>query len=408
MINFPRAIIIGGLIAALPARAVYAPIPEQEQGKDFTFSLRGGIGHDSNIFGSSVNEQESVIWTFAPRAIYNASVTDQTFLSASYGLTLDRFESRPGDKTLDSHEVALRLAHAFTKVTTIDINNVLTVARNPESLLPGVATAPGTTLNTNQSYTRNQLDGRFVTPVTPKIGATVKARSVYYNYHDGQLGRDLDRIENLFGLSGDYAILPEIKGVGEYRHQDVYYRKLGEDKNKSSDYLMGGVDYDVSRKVSVSSRLGVEWRRRRAERDTTSPYAELSAKYDYTEKSFVTGGYLYTLEETSDPKQFNDTKVHRLFVNGQHSVTPLIVASGSFTFEPSTLQGRRFVAAPTGGVQPGHNVSETTIRAGGALTYLPTKNWNTALSYDYDHVWSEEASRDLRRSRVALSGTYTF
>jgi hypothetical protein len=392
MINFPRAIIIGGLIAALPARAVYAPVPEQEQGKDFTFSLRGGISHDSNIFGSSIHEQESVIWTFAPRAIYNASVTDQTFLSASYGLTLDRFESRPGDKTLDSHDATLRVAHAFTKVTTIDINNVFTVARNPESLLAGQP------LNANQSYTRNQLDGRFVTPVHPKVNATAKARTVYYNYHDDLLGRNLDRIENLFGVSADYAFLPEVKIVGEYRHQQVDYRVLEELKDKSSNYLMAGADYDIARKISVSGRVGAEWRERAAEADTTSPYVEISGKYNYTEKSFLTGGYIYTLEETSDPTVFNDSKVHRLFVNAQHSLTALIVASGSVTYEPSTLQGRR----------GNPDVSEKTFRTGAALSYLPTKNWNVAATYDYDHVWSEQASRDLRRSRVALSGTYTF
>jgi hypothetical protein len=95
---------------------------------------------------------------------------------------------------------------------------------------------------------------------------------------------------------------------------------------------------------------------------------------------------------------FNDSKVHRLFVNAQHSLSALIVASGSVTYEPSTLQGRRGYA----------DVSEKTFRTGAALSYLPTKNWNVAATYDYDHVWSEQASRDLRRSRVALSGTYAF
>ena len=392
MINPSRALIIGGLIAALPVRAVYAPIPEQEQGKDLTFSVKGGVAYDSNIFGSATNERDSVIWTVAPRAVYNASLTAQTFFSASYGLTLDRFDDRPGDKLLDSHDASVRLAHAFSKATMIDLNNLFTVSRNPESLLPGQ------TLNTNQSFTRNQLDGRFVTPITPKIGATVKARSIYYDYHDAQLGRSLDRIENLFGVSGDYAILPEVKGVAEYRHQDVFYRRLGELKNKKSDYLMAGVDYDVARKMSLSGRLGAEWRNRRAERDTTAPYAEISAQYNYTEKSFLTGGYAYTLEETSDPETYTDTKLHRFFANVQHSVTALIVASGSLTYEPGTLQGRR----------GNPNISEKGFRGGAALSYLPTKNWTLSASYDYDRVRSDDSSRNLRRQRVALSAVFTY
>ncbi|MGH7947201.1 MAG: hypothetical protein ACREH8_01165, partial [Opitutaceae bacterium] len=164
------------------------------------------------------------------------------------------------------------------------------------------------------------------------------------------------------------------------------------------DYLMGGVDYDVARKMSLSGRLGAEWRKRRGERDTTAPYAEFSAKYDYTGKSFLTGGYAYTLEETSDPDRFNDTKLHRLFASVQHSLTPLIVASGSLTYEPATLQGRR----------GNPNISETAVRGGAALSYLPTRNWTLSAGYDYDHVRSDDPVRKLKRERVALSAIFNF
>lgn len=392
MIHFTRALIVGGFFAALPLQAVYAPIPEQEQGKDLTFSARVGISHDSNLFGSARGSVGSTIFSVSPRVSYNASLTDQTFLSAGYALTLDQFDNRPGDKLLDSHDANVRIAHAFSKTTTIDVNDSYTISRNPEALLAGVP------LNPDQSFQRNQLDGRFVTPLSPKSSATLKARSVYYKYRDGALGRSLDRIENLYGVAGDYAVLPEVKAVGEYRHQDVYYRKQGETKNKNSDYLMGGVDYAVARKMSLSSRLGVEWRERSGERDTTAPYAEFSAKYDYAEKSFVLGGFAYTFDETSDTARFNDSKVRRFFVNVQHSVTALIVASGSVNYEPSTLQGRRTVS----------NVQEKTTRLGGALSYLPTKNWIISASVDYDRVRSEDALRKMERKRAALSAVFTF
>jgi hypothetical protein len=392
MIKPSRALIVGGLLAALPLWAVYAPIPEQEQGRDLIFSVKGGVSYDSNIFGAATDERDSVIWTVAPKATYHTSLTAQTFFAASYALTLDRFDNRPGDKLLDSHDASARLAHAFSKVTTIDVSDTFTVSRNPESLLPGQ------TLNTNQSYTRNQLDGRFATPLTAKVGAAVKARSLYYDYHDRSLGRSLDRIENLYGVSADYAILPEVKGVAELRHQDVFYRTQGELKNKRSNYLMGGLDYDFARKMSVSGRFGAEWRERNTERDTTAPYAELSAKYDYTERSFLTGGYVYTLEETSDPERFTDTKVHRMFANVQHAFTALIVGSASLTYEPSSLQGRRGTAT----------ISETTLRGGAALSYLPTKRWTLSGGYDYDRVRSDDPARKLKRQRVALSAIFTF
>ncbi len=377
---------------ATSVRAVYAPVPDQDQGKDLLISVRGGISYDSNLFASANGSVGSTILTLAPRISYNKSVSDQTFVSAGYGLTLDRFENRPGDKLLDSHDVNLRFAHAFSKTTTLDVNEMFMISRNPESLLAGVP------LNPDQSFARNQLDARITTPLNAKATTTVKARSVYFDYRNAALGRSLDRVENLYGIAADYAYLPELKLVGEYRHQDVFYRKEGEIKNKASEYLMGGTDYAIARKVSLSSRLGIEWRKRSQERDATAPFAEMSAKYNYTEKSFMLFGLGYNLEETSDTARYNDTKIGRAFVSVQHSLTALIVASGSVTYEPGTLQGRRGIA----------NVSEKTVRAGAALSYLPSKNWTVSASVDVDQTWSQEASRDLLRKRSALSVTYTF
>ncbi len=391
MTIFSRALLLVGLTAALPAWAVYAPVPDREQGK-INVSARAGISHDSNLFGAASGEIGSTIFTFAPQASFNLSLTEQTFASASYGLVLDRFTHRPGDKLLDSHDLTVRLAHAFTRSTTVDVFNALTVARNPESLLNGVP------LNPDQSYLRNQIDGRFTFPLNAKVSATLKARSVYFDYRNAALGRSLDRIENIYGASAEFAYLPETKLVGEYRRQDVFYRKQGETKNKVSDYLMAGVDYEVARKLSVSGRVGAEWRSRRAEAGTTSPYAEVSGKYDYAPKSFLVAGYAYTLEETSDLARFTDTKVNRFFTNVQHAVSALVFASGSFTYEPSQLQGRRGFG----------DVDEETFRFGAALSYLPNKNWTVSASYDVDRTDSDDAVRDLRRQRWALNATYAF
>lgn len=399
MITFPRAFLIGGLLlAALPLRAVYAPVPEQDQGKDLVTVLRAGFSYDSNLFGAATDPVDSMIFTFAPRVTYNTSLTAKTFFAASYSPTIDYFESRPGDKLLDSHDAMVRLAHAFSPATTIDVTDSLMLSRNPESSLPGIGTLPGVTLNPDQSFTRNQLDGRFATPLHPKAVLTLKGRSVFYKYRNDAVGRSLDRFENLYGASADYAFLPEVKLVAEYRRQEVFYRKLGEIKNKDSDYLMAGADYFVAKKVSLSGRLGNEWRRREAEASTQSPYVELSGKYDFAEKSYLVGGYAYTLEETSDTTRFTDSKVHRMFANVQRAVTALIVASGSVTYETAVLQGRRGES----------DLDEDTARIGVGLSYLPTKNWTISASYDHDRVFSEEGPRDLKRNRVGLTGSYTF
>ena len=390
--TFLRVLFAGGLIAALPARAVYAPIPEQDQGKDLIFTFSAGFSHDSNIFGAASSAIGSDVEEFSPMVVYNVSITDQTFFSLSYKLTVDHFESRPGDKTLDSHDLMARIAHQFSPGTTIDVTDDYQIARNPESQLNGIP------LNVDQSLQHNELDAHFAVPLGPKSTASVKARTVYFKFRNALLGRSLDRIENLYGVAGDYAVLPETKIVAEARHQDVFYRKLGETKNKASDFLMTGVDYAFAKKLTASVRAGAEWRHRDAERSATAPYAEVSAKYDYAEGSFLTGGYQRALEESSDTVRFTDTRVNRFFLNVQHRITPLITLSGSVTYEPSELLGRR------GQV----NLAEDTLRSGFAFSYLPTKHWTLSLSYDKDHVKSDDAARDLDRERLGLNASYTF
>ena len=180
-----------GLWAVSPLGAVYAPIPEQEQGKEFSASIRVGASHDSNIFGAASGAISSTIYSFEPTLKFNSSLTDQTFFSASYRLTFDRMVDRPGDQDLDSHDLNVRLAHAFSQSTNIDISDNYTVAKNPESLLAGIP------LNTDQSYERNQLDGRLATNVNERTSATFKARNVVYRYDNATLGTSLDRTENL-------------------------------------------------------------------------------------------------------------------------------------------------------------------------------------------------------------------
>ena len=386
------ASVLAAMMVSPAVWGVYAPIPVQEQGKDFTATFRAGISHDSNIFGAATAAISSSVYTFAPSVKFNSSVTDQTFFSASYRLSLDNFQDRPGDKTLDSHNFDVRLAHSFSPATNLDLSNTYVIAKNPESLLAGVP------LNTDQSYKRNQFDGRFTTATGQKTSVTGKFRSTYYDYDNAILGASIDRTELLYGVSAAHDVLPEVKATVEFRHQDVSYRTGGATKYKQSTFLIGAFDYAVARILTATGRLGYEWRQRSGAPDDNAPYVELSGKYDYAARSFLTGGFVHTLEESSNVAQFTDTKISRFFVNVQHALSALIVASGSITYEPSTLQGR--------GVQV--DVDERTTRFGLALTYLPTHNWTISGTFDNDRVSSDLASRSMSRRRYGINAAFSF
>lgn len=373
--------------------AVYAPIPEQEQGKALSFKLGASIGHDSNIFGSATNEIDSVVYTVTPSISFNASVTDQTFVSLGYDLAIDHFVDRPSDKTLSSHTLSARLAHQFSKDSNIDLSETYSIVKNPQSLLAGVP------LNTDQSFKSNQFNARLTTVMGQKVNTVVKYRNSDMAFDSGSLARMLDRNENLAGIEIAFAVLPETKIVGEYRYQDIAYATGGSGKDKQSNYLMIGADRTVGKELTMSGRLGLEDRSRESQADTTAPYAELSLRYAYAEGSYLSTGYSYLFEEPSDTTRFTDTQVNRFFANLEHRMSAFLVASGSLTLEPAQLQGRRGVTA---------DVDETTTRFGLGLSWLPNKNWLIGATLDVDRVSSDDSSRDQERTRYGVNARLSF
>ena len=137
LLRFALPLMVGPTLAS----AVYAPIPEQEQGKALTFRLGASAYQDSNIFGGATGEISSMVYNFNGAISYNGSVDDQTFASASYELSNDHIVDRPGKKNLTSHTFNARLAHSFSPATNIDLSAAYNIAKNPLSLLNGVARA---------------------------------------------------------------------------------------------------------------------------------------------------------------------------------------------------------------------------------------------------------------------------
>lgn len=380
-------------VLAGPLGAVYAPIPEEELGKALIVTVGGGIYHDDNIFGAPSNEQSSMVYRFAPSIDYNSSVTDQTFMSVSYDLTFDNVEDRPTNTDLISHLLALRVAHSFNPDSILDVTNTFMISENPESLLPGLP------LNTDQSFRSNQLDGVFTNKLGEKMGLTLKGRSQLYAYDLTALAAQLDRHELLLGVSSDYAVSEATSMSGEYRFQDVAYDAGGSLKDKQSHFLLAGIDHAPSEQISLSMRLGLEQRNRSGAPDDDSPRAELMARYSYGEKSFLSGGYMYTIEEVSNVAAYTDVQVHRFYVNLQHAFSPKTIGSLFYNVEPSTLLGRSGVTT---------DQDETTQRFGLALTMRPWEGWTISGTFDIDTTASGDPFRDLDRRRVGLNVSRSF
>lgn len=377
-------------------RAAYAPVPKVEQGKMLTFYASARIYHDSNIFGAPLNEVSSMVHELQPAVVFNLSVAPRTFLSASYQLTLDYFEDRPGDRTIDSHSMSARVAHAFNPRLEGEISGIFQIVKNPESLLPGVS--PGV-LNTDQSYDFNQFDGRLRYAWTKRTGLALKMRAADFAYKTGSIAEDIDHAEHLAGLGLTHALREGLQAVAEYRRRLVRYDHDGWRKDKDSDCLLAGADYAPGKRSALTVRLGGEWIRRKGEDDAVVPCAELAFKRDYRADSYWSAGYAFSVLESSNLDLYTDACTHRLFANIRHSLTPRLAASASLNYEPGTLNVRKGM---------GGDRDETCLRAGAAITCLLSKYWTFSTTLDYDKVVSDDPARELARLRGGVSARYAF
>jgi hypothetical protein len=391
-LNRAAAIVLPLLLWPVSVLAVYAPVPEQDQGKALVTRLGASLYQDSNIFGSATGEIDSLVYSLRPGISYNGSLTDQTFLSAGYDLTYDHVADRPGKQNLTSHALSLRVAHSFSQDTALDVSDRYQIAKNPPSLLAGVP------LNTDQSFKANEFNARLDTAANEKTGLVFKLRHASMAYDTASLAAQLDRDDVLAGFEAAFALLPETKLVGEYRYLGIAYSTGGQLKDKRSHFLLAGVDHKPGEKMTLTARFGFEDRTREGAPDDSAPSAELSARYAYAEGSFLAGGYAFAIEEPSDVVRFTDTRVNRLFVNLQHRLSGLLTASGSLTFEPSSLQGRPGV----------RDVDERTSRLGFALSWMPSPQWLVSATLDFDRVDSDDNSRDQDRNRYGLNAQYSF
>ncbi|MDX2187509.1 MAG: hypothetical protein SFV32_11295 [Opitutaceae bacterium] len=388
----PQRLMAVAFVTAGIARAAYAPIPDLERGKLLTTYLAVGAYHDTNIFGAPSEEAESWVMQVTPSLAFNYNPDKQTLLAAGYRVEWSHFTDRPGRRDLFSHQVTARAARTFSPRLDADFNALYGLVRNPESLLPGLQV-----FARDQSRRDTVSDGRVRFVATPRFSLTARAKYARFAYDQEGLATDLDRTEYLTGLAASYLARPRLQAIAEHRGQWVRYRVGGDFKDKDAHSLLGGFDYAIARRFGLTTRAGAEWRTR-DEGTELRPYGEVGVRWDYAKESFISTGYAYVVDEVSNLERYADATLHRFFINAQHALTARLYLTGAIQVEPTKLNGRRGLT----------DVDETNQRMGVALVFKFTKRWDARLTFDRDDVDSDDATRNLRRTRSGIATRYSF
>ncbi len=371
---------------------VYAPIPEQEQGKAVVLSMESGFHYDSNVLGSPVNEVDSSVFTVSPGIKYNASLEEQSFFEASYKLNALLYSDRPTEDKLYNHFFNVRFRHTFSPALILEVSDSLSFIDSPESFLLGLP------LQTNQSNDINQFDISLAAELSKRTNMVLKYRNMNFAYDDAQVAPVLDRNDNLFGLQFGYDWTPEASMVFEYRFQDRAYGSNSALKDSDSNFFLFGIDWVPSPAFQLNGRLGVDDRQQEIGTGDTNFYGQLTGIYEYNSDSFLAFSVTYETLETSSPIQFSGEETLSFLFNVQHALTSKIFLAGSIYYDSADLVAQAATAS----------INDNTVRLGLSAIYQPTRNWSVIFSYDFDDTGSDDNFRTETRSRVGISARYTF
>lgn len=382
----------------LPAvvQAVYAPIPAIEQQNPFTVTLQGGVGYDTNVLATpSPTEVESAYFMVNPTVKFNGHIfeSEQTLIGLSYSPEFYQYSDRgPGaDDSLLNHRLMASVDHAFSEQVRLRADDQYSYIQNPSSALTGLAFL-------DQGYTLNVFNTRLSYDIDTRHAVVAKYRNTIYDYKKG-LSAGLDRTEQLAGLEYRYKNTSESAIVGEYRFQSVNYRNsvTSTTADSTSNFFLVGYDHNVNSKLSYQSRAGVEVRDHKNNGDSSNPYVELTAAYEYGTGSVLSGGVYMRTSESNNVGTYTNQESTGLFVNLTHAFTGTLVGSAHVAYDFAVLEEKALA-----------DIDEETLRAGLGLTWSFAERWDAIVSYDYDDVSSDSAPREYDRHRVLLSTRYTF
>lgn len=390
------------LAAASPLLGVYAPIPDIEKGLPLIIDLEGGVIYDSNIFGLDSDEQDSFVYTVAPRVRLNSSLTPQSFLTAAYRLESLYFSDRPGDDTLFNHSLFGRLSHSFSERASLRIDGNLLFIESPRSALNIGDPLLEEELQQDQSFVSNQLSLALPYQLSQRLRVEPGAGAYFVNFEQAALARVLDYVEYNGYLEGAYQLSRTTQFATEIRFKSIEYDFADEVKGSETFYYLVGLDYALEEVTSVSVRTGLEDRNRNGADGLTRFYGQLAFHHYFTRNSFVNLAAEYAVQEVQATQSFYDKSGPSFIVNVQYdpSGAGQFYFTGNLIYSRFTLHARpEFVAG---------NVMDDELRAGLAAVWTYRNRWSLIASYDFDFTDSELDIRDEERHRIGVSLRYTF
>ncbi len=354
------------------------------ESRPYHFTLSLNTGYDDNVYTSHFDRQGSAFTSASIGAslkLSNGRTSLEASLSVGGNYYWDRNDSFDPDISLN-----LELGHVFSPKLRLDITTYLAYQAEPNFQIGfGQNRRSGNYFYGNVGFSLAQTFTRRFSAV---YGYTVSG----VRYDESALASVQDRLEQTLSLQLRYLIQPTIALVGEYRFGIVTYDSANRDS--TSNYILGGVDFTLNRRLTASLRAGAQLRNSDDVGKETSPFVESTLTYQYAEHGSIQWVNRYGFEE-SDLGFGNTRKTYRTGLTVNQRLASRLTANGGVFYTTSDYSGN-------------FSDSEQTIDVNLGLVYAVNRLLSLQTGYTFTKVYSNEVFREYDRNRVYIGATLTF
>jgi len=359
--------------------------------------------------------------------------SDQTTFGFSYLYGFRYFVDRPRPRDDQSHQVNLKLSHAFSERFSLDAKDSFVVAQEPAVLDPSISvTLPARSEGNNvRNYGSLQLNAAVLENFSVLAGYA----NTFYDYQEdatrvarqrafpggplvnpagiGSRSALLDRMEHLIFVDGNYQILPKTTLSLGYQYQITDFTSMdpligalpGDIRDNTSHFVTVGVKQHVNPQLDLSGKVGVQFTQYDSPlfSDDTSPYAEASARWAYMQNSSVQLGVKHQRIATDvrliGAAPVADQEATTVYLSVNHAVTSKITAIAMAQYQHSDY----------GSSTPGTTDATDEIFYGGiTLAYQFNLHIAAEVGYTYDRLDSDFTFRSYSRNRVFIGTRLSY
>jgi len=372
--------------------------------------LRDRPGFDDGTFGFDVS----------PSVAVNLK-REQTTFGLSYLYTFRYFIDRERPRDDNSHQVNLKLSHAFNERFTVDVKDSFVVAQEPSIIDPTISTTlPARSEGNNvRNYGVVQLNATIV----ENFSVTGGYSNAIYDYEEdatriggaaGSRSAVLDRMEHLFFVDGNYQVLPKTTvslgyefGINDFTSSDPLIDRgptlpawTGSVRDNRSHFVTVGIKQHLNPQIDVSAKVGVQFTQydnQQLFQDETSPYAEGSARWGYMEGSSLQVGVRHQRLAT-DVRLING-----FAIADQEATTIWASVNQAITSKITAIVMGQYQRSNYGGSTPGApDALDNIFFVGATLAYQFNPHIAAEAGYTFDRLDSDLAFRSYSRNRVFI------